>query len=195
MATGFKEWKSVCDTLERGDQTIILRKGGIAEGREGFLWSHREFFLFPTAHHDHRDQLKSDLEVNDTSFTKRTDGQIEIRLSAQIIWSADLNTLELAAKLASFHIWKPEVIDQRFDFSKNKGIRLALLRVHRLNTPWILEDGPAFGGCRSWLELPDPESEQSKTEPVMSDTDFATQKTQLEQLLLAEGVEITKFDQ
>lgn len=193
MPTGFKEWKSICDTLELGKQTIILRKGGIAEGREGFLWKHKKFFLFPTAHHDHRDQLKNDFPVNDSSFAKGNDGRIEIRLHARIIWSADIGTMEIADKLAPYHIWKPEVIEQRFEYSESKGIRLALLRVSRLREPWILEDSPAFGGCRSWLELP--EHELLDIEAVINDTDFSAQKNQLEQLLSEEGVKITEFDQ
>ena len=195
MTPAFKEWKSVCDTLEKGDQTIILRKGGIAEGREGFLWQHREFFLFPTFHHDHRNQLKIDAKLNDASFSKPPDGQIEIRLHAQIIWSADLNCLDVAAKLDPFHTWKPEVIEQRFDYSENKGIRLALLKVSRLKTPWILDEGPAFGGCRSWIELPKPEIEGMELNPVMSDADFSMQKSQLEQLLTEEKIGITIIDQ
>ena len=35
-----------------GEQSIILRKGGIAEGRQGFSFRHREFFLFPTFFHE-----------------------------------------------------------------------------------------------------------------------------------------------
>ena len=34
-SVGFKEWAIVCEALGRGEQSIILRKGGIAEGREG----------------------------------------------------------------------------------------------------------------------------------------------------------------
>jgi len=33
---GFKGWSLVCDAMAHGTQSIILRKGGIAEGREGF---------------------------------------------------------------------------------------------------------------------------------------------------------------
>src|SRR5438477_1344443 len=46
-SVGFKEWSLVCDALGRGEQSVILRKGGIAEGREGFSFRYREFFLFP----------------------------------------------------------------------------------------------------------------------------------------------------
>ena len=52
QSIGFKEWALVCEALGRGEQTIILRKGGIAEGREGFSFRHREFFLFPTFFHE-----------------------------------------------------------------------------------------------------------------------------------------------
>jgi hypothetical protein len=40
----FKEWAVVCEALGSGRQSVILRKGGIAEGREGFAFLHREFF-------------------------------------------------------------------------------------------------------------------------------------------------------
>ena len=47
MSDAFKEWAVVCEALGDGRQSIILRKGGIAEGREGFAFAHGEFFLFP----------------------------------------------------------------------------------------------------------------------------------------------------
>ena len=49
---GFKEWAAVCEALGQGRQSVILRKGGIAEGREGFSFKHSEFFLFPTWFHE-----------------------------------------------------------------------------------------------------------------------------------------------
>ncbi len=48
MSIAFKEWAIICDTLGSGAQSIILRKGGIHEGREGFSFKHPDFFLFPT---------------------------------------------------------------------------------------------------------------------------------------------------
>ena len=44
----FKEWAVVCAALASGQQSLILRKGGIHEGRDGFRVAHREFWLFPT---------------------------------------------------------------------------------------------------------------------------------------------------
>src|SRR5207244_11495131 len=51
-SVGFKEWGIVCEALGRGRQSIILRKGGIAEGRDGFSFRQHEFFLFPTFFHE-----------------------------------------------------------------------------------------------------------------------------------------------
>jgi hypothetical protein len=52
MAKGFKEWQVVCDALASGRQSIILRKGGIHEGREGFSFGEELFYLFPTRFHN-----------------------------------------------------------------------------------------------------------------------------------------------
>ena len=50
-SVGFKEWQVVCDALASGRQTVILRKGGIHEGRAGFSFAHESFYLFPTRFH------------------------------------------------------------------------------------------------------------------------------------------------
>ncbi len=48
----FKEWAAICAALGEGLQTLIIRKGGIDEGREGFRVSQGEFWLFPTYQHE-----------------------------------------------------------------------------------------------------------------------------------------------
>src|SRR6202047_1254167 len=48
----FKEGAIVCASIERGKTSLIFRKGGIAEGRKGFQFKHRNFFLFPTFFHE-----------------------------------------------------------------------------------------------------------------------------------------------
>ena len=49
-----KEWAVVCRALEEGRQTVLLRKGGILEFREGFEVKHDRFMLFPTYEHQSR---------------------------------------------------------------------------------------------------------------------------------------------
>ena len=58
MAIAFKEWSLVCEALGGGEQSVILRKGGIAEGKSGFGFEHGEFYLFPTWFHGQIDKVR-----------------------------------------------------------------------------------------------------------------------------------------
>ena len=55
-----KEWAAVCLALAEGRQSLLVRKGGIAEGSGGFRMEHDEFWLFPTQFHQSPDQLTAD---------------------------------------------------------------------------------------------------------------------------------------
>jgi len=153
-AFAFKEWKLICDLLERGEQALILRKGGIAEGKRGFQWLHPEFFLFPTYFHEQEDQLRlpPNREISEAP-TKDRD-HVEIRLWAEIVETAELEQLEDALRLAPLHAWNEEVVRERFGWGEREGLSVAVLRVWKLAEPWVLRNRAAFGGCRSWLGLP-----------------------------------------
>ena len=53
-----KEWATVIKALESGDQTVILRKGGILETDSGFTVENEKFFLFPTFEHQETKHVK-----------------------------------------------------------------------------------------------------------------------------------------
>ena len=55
METAFKEWNVVVNALGRGEQVVIMRKGGIDEGENGFEIKHKQFWLFPTQFHQQKD--------------------------------------------------------------------------------------------------------------------------------------------
>src|ERR1700734_1411024 len=57
MRAAFKEWAIVVDALGRGEQIVILRKGGISEGAGGFKMEHPRFLLFPTLFHQQRESV------------------------------------------------------------------------------------------------------------------------------------------
>src|ERR1700740_3298907 len=57
MRTAFKEWAIIVDALGRGEQIVILRKGGISEGRGGFKVEQPRFLLFPTLFHQQRESV------------------------------------------------------------------------------------------------------------------------------------------
>ena len=55
-----KEWAAVLKALEEGKQTILLKKGGIAEEGGQFKPEHPEFFLYPTFEHQTPEDIKPD---------------------------------------------------------------------------------------------------------------------------------------
>jgi hypothetical protein len=153
MSIGFKEWALVCEMLGTGRQSIILRKGGIAEGRAGFRFQHEEFLLFPTLFHEQ--VAKMTLPAETLLPNARSDGQIEIRHGVRVEWTRDIVDWDTAKRLAPFHFWQPSEIEKRFQYDEKAGISLAFVRVFRLSAPFVFPDSPKFGGCRSWVTLPD----------------------------------------
>src|SRR6202008_2889719 len=60
-SVAFKEWALVCASMLRGEASLIFRKGGIAEGREGFPFQQDRFFVLPTFFHEQADRLRIDV--------------------------------------------------------------------------------------------------------------------------------------
>jgi hypothetical protein len=157
MSNGFKEWALICDALGAGKQSVILRKGGIAEGRAGFRFAHDDFLLFPTLFHEQLERLK--LPAETPKPAARPDGQIEIRYRARVEWTFDVTDPALLPRLAPFHLWRDEIVEERFRYDEKQAISLAFIRVYRLSSPFVFPDAPRYGGCRSWVTLPDPPAE------------------------------------
>ncbi|MDB6155066.1 MAG: hypothetical protein JWL90_3519 [Chthoniobacteraceae bacterium] len=153
MSTGFKEWTLICDALGNGTQSIILRKGGIAEGRAGFRFQHDDFLLFPTLFHEQAAKLK--VPPNTALPEARGDQSLEIRYRVKVEWTRDLADLELVRQLAPFHLWRDEIIEERFYYDEKQSVSLAFIRAFRLSEPFVFEDSPRYGGCRSWVNLPE----------------------------------------
>lgn len=166
QSVGFKEWALVCEALGGGKQSILLRKGGIAEGRAGFGFRHNEFFLFPTFFHEQLGKVRTPA----AEIPAPREGEIEIGYFAKLEAQKEISDWSRVAALEPLHILAESVVRERFEY-KGAGLYAALVRVFRLEPRWILEDKPAYGGCRSWVDLPDcPVGTQF--EPVLSDEQY-----------------------
>ena len=150
-SVGFKEWALVCEALGRGEQRVIIRKGGIAEGRDGFAFKHREFFLFPTFFHEQLDRVR----LPNATLPRQREGEIEIRYLAQVEDAKLITSWEEVAVLEPLHVLKPQVVRERFGFGPNAGVHVAWVNITTLDEPWILPELPAYRGCKSWVELPE----------------------------------------
>jgi hypothetical protein len=168
----FKEWAVVCRALEEGAQSIILRKGGIDEGSEGFRVRHREFWLFPTQFHQRPEQLIPDARPLLDRATAESPPAGTIPIGEYVVVSdvREINDESLLDRLADLHIWSRETVAQRFHY-RQPGLFLLIARVYRLPQPLLLTDTPYFAGCRSWVELPEALPTAGAT-PVLSDEQF-----------------------
>jgi hypothetical protein len=155
-AIGFKEWAFVCDAITQGDLSIILRKGGIHEGKKGFRFQHSAFFLFPTWFHTQAEQLRWAPKDGQTSFppeSERTSVDIDGFATLEQVWK--VTDWEVVEALAPLHIWAPEVVKERFEYDEESCLHVALVRGYQLPSRWTFDYAPKYGGCRSWVTLPE----------------------------------------
>lgn len=170
---GFKEWAFVCEALGRGVQTLILRKGGIHEGRGGFHFQHQVFWLFPTGFHAQEGQLRWIPEDADAVAVPQDDQRetVSLRYFARLdaVWR--LTDWARVEALEPFHIWRREVVRDRFAWNEESCLHAALVRVSALREPWVIPYERGFGGCRSWVTLPEAGiGLENRCTPVMEDT-------------------------
>jgi hypothetical protein len=170
----FKEWAAICAALDAGEQSLILRKGGIHEGRAGFRVDHDEFWLFPTQFHQEPDQLSPEgapwLDVSRQQIPPP--GQLRLANYVCVEQVLELTAADQLPRLAGLHHWSDETVDQRFHY-KHPGLFALVVRVYRLPEPLLIPDSPHFGGCRSWVDLPQALPTNGLT-PVLNDSDHAT---------------------
>lgn len=179
MSVGFKEWALICEALGTGRQSIILRKGGIAEGREGFRFEHADFLLFPTLFHEQVQKLKL---PPSTPLPELNPNRHALRWAARVEWTRELSNWEVIQSLDPHHLWQPGVIRERYEYEDKHSISLAFLRVFEMAVPLEFDHEPKYGGCRSWVKIPEASPAVSKT-PVLPEQTHKTLEAKLLELL------------
>lgn len=176
----FKEWGAICASLAEGRQSLIVRKGGIHEGRDGFRVEHREFWLFPTRFHQGADQLQAGQEnlLSQPYAQEPAAGQIRLGLYAVVEQVLELQEESQLAGLEELQVLNQETLAQRFVY-KRPGLYVLLVRAYQMPQPFEIEDEARYGGCRSWVELTQAYSTEGAT-PILTEEQFQQQKQALE---------------
>jgi hypothetical protein len=169
----FKEWAVVCAALGAGRQTIILRKGGIDEGREGFRVKHDEFWLLPTRFHQEPSQLTPDAQPlwRQVQSELLLPGKFRIDLYAVVQDVLEVDNFAKLQQLAGEHVLSQPTVEQRFNY-RYPGLFVLVVRVHRIPVAVEIDDTPYLAGCKSWVELPNAISTNQAC-PILADADFA----------------------
>ena len=85
-------------------------------------------------------------------------------------------------RLAPFHLWEEREIAKRFQQDGKHMVSLAFVRVLQLSEPFVFPDAPRYGGCRSWVELPDIPLAIT-LQPVLDDVTHRARAAELEAAL------------
>ncbi|MBL8851719.1 MAG: DUF1802 family protein [Planctomycetaceae bacterium] len=149
-----KEWASVCAALAHGRQSILLRKGGIAEETDGFRVEHREFWLYPTRFHQSSDELSADAAdlPDDPLAAAPRPGTVQLALYGvvdEVFHVADAARLDA---LDGLHVLALSTLLKRFEY-RAPGLNVLLVRIYRRGEPFELSESPHFAGCKSWVDL------------------------------------------
>jgi hypothetical protein len=168
----FKEWAIVCDSIARGETSLIFRKGGIAEGRDGFHFKYQRFFLFPTYFHE---QIERTRLGSDRTLEPAPDSVV-VTLFLGVEFSRWVEDLDWLAELEKFHILKSSVLRERFCYENRKGLYVAFVRAYRLSATWKFAFQRSYGGCRSWVELPEPPQDLQIT-PILDSAEQSRRRS------------------
>ncbi len=183
LKLALKEWAIALDALYQGEQILLLRKGGIREQGRGFTLEAEAFGLYPTYEHQKPELLKP-------AYAHRVEpvpsgwhpAQVTIRAWAAVTEKLELDRAEQIEALLPLHVWNERFVRDRLRWQPKMPLSLLLLRVYHLATPQILDYCPAFGGCRSWLELPKAITVEN-SHPVLSDEGYGSQVAHLKTLV------------
>ena len=183
---GFKEWANVCEALGTGVMSLILRKGGIHEGRGGFEFKHRGFFLFPTWFHTQGEKLTWQAPDPERFVFPPEEGRTSVDLDyharLEQVWR--VTEWEKMAALAPHHVWNEAMVRERFAYDEESCLNVALVRTFKLPARWSFPYSKSYGGCRSWVNLPEPPPGwRDALVPVLSDEVFAATARAVQNIL------------
>jgi len=149
-----KEWATVVKALENGDQTILLRKGGILEAASGFKIQSKRFFLFPTFEHQKDTNLKPEFQnyLDDIKENQPENNFNKISSYAKIVDARDIQSEEKIKLLSPFHIWSESYIAERLSWLPQKPMKVIFLQVFKI-PEFEISIRDEYQGCKSWINI------------------------------------------
>ena len=168
-----KEWSVAIGALSKGDQVLLLRKGGIREEGKHFRVQHPEFLLYPTLEHQREDLLKDGYHDGFLEALSQDRPPDTITFSH---WARVEEVIELAEQdkldaISRHHIWTDDYAQQRLHWKPRHPLLVMLLRIYALEEPRAVPYLPRYGGCKSWVQLSD-RAPLGRLTPVLTDQEF-----------------------
>lgn len=181
LVEALKEWATIVNALENGDQTVLLRKGGVLDIASGFRIESRKFLLFPTQEHQEYNHIKPQFHkyLEQVKSDPPKSGFNRITSYAEALAEANILSEETIKKLSLFHIWSDSYINERRNWKPENPIKAVFLKVYKipeLNTPLKSE----YQGCKSWINI---NEEIPKGEAVLSHTEIESRLNEFKETI------------
>lgn len=163
--TALKEWANVIDSLGRGEQVILIRKGGIADPHFGIEAG--RFYLYPTYFHQ-----------------GETDPRTRVAIThwVEVVRSWSIREHELLERLAPFVDIPWETLEARYRFRPDQALYVIAVKTFALPAPVEIAYREEYGGCRSWISVDD-EIDVEGSRAVLSDAELQAKVESIDALL------------
>ena len=179
-----KEWASVILALTKGEQLVLVRKGGLAEATSGFELLSPVFLLYPTFEHQTVQFLREPYRhyVEEALAHRPSEGQMQFELSGLAVSSTQTRDANVIERLTPFHIYNDAFLAQRLKWQPDQPLVVTVVRAFRLPASRLVPVVSRYAGCKSWVDLEGAISLEG-ARPVMADHLFAERLAQIQSLL------------
>lgn len=178
-----KEWSVAVAALDRGEQIVLIRKGGIAD--KDFEVKRDSFLLYPTYFHEMEKLVNSKyhLLLQDVSIGA-TSERVTITNWTAVDEVVPTQNLEGLLKLSDHYVYTPSYIKERFDWRADKPVKVLFVRVFRLEEPTEIPVSSKYRGCKSWVDL-DQALNLEGSQQVISEDEFQARKEAIKLQIIA----------
>ena len=183
-----KEWAVAVKALAKGEQILILRKGGIHIEDKEFRVVHPAFLLYPTYEHQRVDLVKSGSRsaLKQSLSEHENPDEIKFEYWCEVTDKFEVSDQDLLDDIAPHHIWTNDYANKRLHWRPKQPLTVALLRVYAMRQPQSLAVLDEYGGCKSWVELAQNVPLGDMT-PVLDDDSYEAQAGVIRQALDAQA--------
>lgn len=184
--TALKEWASVVQALARGEQMVLVRKGGLLEPGSGFEIVSNTVVFYPTFEHQTVNYLRPPAVcyLEEALAARPPEGQLRLELAGRIEHAARTLDASVVKRLEPFHVYNDAFLTQRLKWQPEQPLVIAVVRAFRLPAPTLVPLVSRYAGCKSWVDLEQPVSLQG-AEPVLEEPVFADRLASIQAIVEA----------
>ena len=182
-AVALKEWATVLEAMAKGEQLVLIRKGGLIEPGSGFELISQTFMFYPTFEHQAVNYLRAPYQgyVEEAAKRRAAEGSVRVDLFGVAVASHHVRDPSVIERLSAVHIYNEAFVSQRLKWQPEMPLVIVPVRAYRLASPQLLPVIERYAGCKSWVELEQPVSLAGAT-PVLEESVFASRLAQIQSL-------------